>query len=204
MYKRQINKYWVFYHPNPKEGDVLFEGKRPKTIILSEKEANHSIFYNDCLYISEADLWIEEKHLMVSSTNTEVRLVEKLTRTSKTITFEKNKSEVTYQDFSNDNSHTRYKVNVAYSHSKDSSDVLLKIDFIGDRAELYDDKGKLLADWFTTGKDWTISLKTFDYPETLELKVYPSSKDTYYERPNDPGCGVNDIRTTPLYMKKVN
>ncbi len=87
----------------------------------------------------------------------------------------------------------------------------LHVDYVGDRAELYED-GKLLDDWYTTGADWNINIRRFGYPTELILRIYDSSntipctfgKGVYYDLPVQSGCILRELSIRPEYHVKFN
>ena len=199
-----IDNQWVFYHPRPSEAEMLFNGEKPSIIFLSEKEANQAFKMGENLYISDADLWEENHVLTVSSRNSQVEVWNRLEDTKQTIIFEKDQSSVEYQSETIEKDHSWYDIRLDYKTSKDGLDLLLNLEFIGDKAELYDDKGQLVADWFTTGKEWVVSMRTLHYPKQLKLKVFPTVKETYYERPVEDGCELKTVSLSALYKKNLN
>ena len=63
-----------------------------------------------------------------------------------------------------------YELHIQYP--EECEDCFLQLDFDGDQANLFLD-GKLLADWFYTGKTWEIGMKRFGFPEKVELEILP-------------------------------
>lgn len=198
-----INDNWIFYHPRPSEAEVVFNGEEPNIILLSEEEANKAFRMKNQLYISDADLWEEDSNLIISSYHTEVKVWNRLENTKETVTFETDQSSVVYKKERDEEDHTWYWIDITYSHSPDAADLLLNIDFTGDKAELYDESGSIVADWFATGKEWLVSLKTLSYPTQLKVKVFPTVKETYYEVPMKDGCEVKAASLSPLYRKNL-
>lgn len=82
------------------------------------------------------------------------------------------------------------------------SDVLLALDFGGNRAQLYQE-GRLLADWFSNGEDWRVALKRYGYPTELTLVVYPYEEDVYYDLPPKKGCVLNEASAQAVYKLEV-
>lgn len=198
-----IENQWVFYHENPSDAEVVFNGECPKVIIISEAEANQSLLVDNKLFVSEADLWMEKDSLSISSKEEEVTLKEIFSNKIKSISYQPAESSIQITNETESSAHSIYDLTLGYNVSPDTMDVLLEVDFTGDKAELYNEEGILVADWYTIGNEWLVSLKTFDYPLRLKLVVYPTVKETYYEVPIDNGCELNTIETITQYQKHV-
>lgn len=56
--------------------------------------------------------------------------------------------------------------------SKDIRDSFLRINYEGDMGRLYHND-EIIADNFYAGRPWDVSLRRFDYPESLRLEIYP-------------------------------
>ena len=74
-------------------------------------------------------------------------------------------------------------------------DLILQIDFTGDRAELYRN-GRLESDWFTTGLPWRVALRRFGFADNWEVRVYPSRPGTYFDLPVPWGCELKDVKVS--------
>ena len=68
----------------------------------------------------------------------------------------------------------RISYDKAYEAVKDN--IFLRIDFQADQAELYLN-GEKIADQYYIGDVWEVSLKRFDFPMELILRLYPLEVD---------------------------
>ncbi len=55
-------------------------------------------------------------------------------------------------------------------------DTILFLDFGGDKIEIFRD-GEMITDSYYTGEQVQISLRYFDFPEELRVKIYPLKED---------------------------
>ena len=55
-------------------------------------------------------------------------------------------------------------------------DTILSLDFGGDKIEIFRD-GEMITDSYYTGEPVQISLRYFDFPEELRVKIYPLKED---------------------------
>ena len=92
-----------------------------------------------------------------------------------------------------------YRVAIGEIPADRVDDVLLHLDFTGDHANVYLD-GVLIADWYTTGQPWLLALKRHGYPRTLEVRVYPVTRPTYFEIPVPEGMALNHVSASARYL----
>lgn len=199
-----IDDHWIFVHPRPEDAKFIFSNQTPQVHVLSDDEANNAYLLNKELYLSKADLWEENNQLLVSSREQKVKVRKLLAEGTETIDFAADNSKVTYKPLSKKEEEASYSIDINYDLSTDSMDLLLDIDFIGDRAELFDENGTLVADWFTTGKEWAVSLKTLAYPKELKLIVFPTETERYLEVDLEEGCELRDINLIPLFKRSFS
>ena len=104
-----------------------------------------------------------------------------------------------------------YLIHLNYADTGDAHRLFLQVHYCGDRAEVYSRDGKLLDDWFTTGKDWNILLDRFGRPEELVIRIYDSdhpmpctfTDQVYYDLPVDRGCELREARIVKEYIIPV-
>lgn len=83
-------------------------------------------------------------------------------------------------------------------------DWLLKISYVGDRAELYAN-GKLIADNFYTGQPWEVALDGSGSPRAFELRIYGMTSDqkvyleSYAKRENKKST-LDEVALIPVYQ----
>ena len=82
------------------------------------------------------------------------------------------------------------------------ADMLLELDFGGDRAELYAD-GRLVADWFNSGEKWRTALKRLGYPKELTMRVYSPTEEFYHDLPVDTVPCLKAARVVPVYRVEL-
>lgn len=189
----------IFYHSEPSQAAINVEGDRLSYIVISEQDANNALLINGKLYVTSADQWFDQENRYVLSpkpVETDV-YPEKRTITTH---FDRTTADLVYQQQITDQAFCQYQLDLAFSLSKDTYDLLLKIDFIGDQAVLFAD-GARIADWFANGEQWVVPLRRFQYPEQLTLNIYPTCENVYYEMPMPEGCEATSIKVEPIYFK---
>jgi hypothetical protein len=95
-----------------------------------------------------------------------------------------------------------YRIGIDAKDPEKAHELYLQTDYLGDKAEVYHN-GKLIADWFTTGDIWHLALKRYGYPTELEIRIYPSKEDVYYDLPVDHGCSVKKVSIISERIEKV-
>lgn len=94
-----------------------------------------------------------------------------------------------------------YVIRISYDKAYDAvkENIFLQIDFQADQAELYLN-GEKIADQYYIGDVWEVSLKRFDFPTELILRLYPLEEDdkiyleTQPDYLNGRCCSLKDIR----------
>lgn len=200
-----LNDVWVFYHSEPENACIRFIGETPKYIVISDEEANKAIKYHHKLLISEANLWTEDNDLYVSTSHEHIEVVEYPTKKTHVIEPASAFGNVYVKSTSREaEKHKTYKLSLNYNASEDSDDFFLEINFTGDRGLLFDLDGERIADWFSTGETWRVSMKTLGYPEHVVLEIHPIEQDTYFERDLGHGCTLQSTALKPCYVKKLS
>lgn len=196
-----IENTWVFYHSTPEKCEIRFENQSPEIVVLTDDEANQSLKVNNQLFLSDAHLWLEKEQLAMASYTPQFKLIELLSNTTFLFECQVAQHKIQKKLLKSDDGQS-YQLTFSYDRTADTDDIHLFIDFIGDRGELYDRRGKLISDWFTTGDIWLVSLKLHEFPQELILKIYPSEEETYYEKDIEKGCGLREVEMKTLYLKK--
>ena len=106
-----------------------------------------------------------------------------------------------------------YLVRPDVTGMEDAHRLFLCVDYLGDRAEVYEaaPRGRLLDDWFTTGKRWMIFLNRFGCPGELMIRIYDSdntlpcsfSREVYYDLPVKRGCEILGAVVQAEYLADV-
>lgn len=103
-----------------------------------------------------------------------------------------------------------YVIRISYDKAYDvaKENIFLQIDFQADQAELYLN-GEKIADQYFIGDVWEVSLKRFDFPTELILRLYPLEEDdkiyleTQPDYVNGRCCSLKDIRCVYEYKEKL-
>ena len=192
--------------------------------VLSESEADRSFLFDEGLYIVErADSCIIEadgkKKLITQSVqriqihreegNVEVVTAGPSDNTLKSVQNMRAEFEVIGEERDKNGKikYRCYQINIEGLSEVLVNQIYLNINFLGDRAEVYDGK-KLIDDWFNTGKPWNIPLRRFGYPAALEIRIYDSAytipcsfgQDVYYDLPVKAGCEVISVDLIPEFL----
>lgn len=195
-----IDETWIFYGDVPEQAEVIFEKTPPQIIILTTQEADRLLVTKDSAYWSEADLWMENGRLEASSEQEIVTVTDKISGTTKRAVLQTANSKIKYVLVDSSSDQAEYRLLLEQKLTEDTLDILLEMNFAGDRAELYNEAGLLLADWYQIDGTWKVSLKTFDYPAALILKIFAADAPVYYEEPVAEGVELQSIRTRPLVV----
>lgn len=197
----RLGELLVFYHPKPEEAIIRLQGNEVNYIVISEEEANHGFLVDNKLYVTKGNQWREGQELyLVSHTDFEVKVYPE--NQIQQYTFDKANVSIERAELSRTSEAAEYELMISTELSGDTADVFLTIEYAGDRAELFRED-RLVADWFTTGLDWRISLKRLNYPEQLKLKVYPTVDSVYYEKNLEKGCKLSSVSLQPIYQSKM-
>ena len=183
-----------------------FDGPPADLVTLTRWEADHAYRIREALYITSGVL-IEEKEGPVLITGEEKNRIVKYPqhgdKQEMLITAGQFSSSVAWKQLPSEAKagYLVWKLNLAEAmeelSKREWEDVILKIDFGGDKAELLQDR-KLVADWFSNGEEWHIALKRLGMPVELELRIYPFDKEVYYDLPPKKGQQINGIRVETL------
>lgn len=203
------------------------EGDAGYVTVLSEEEANRSFLFEDGLYVVEhADSCVicdsGVKKLLTETTQdvkiyredgrVEIRTMVPAAAESDSTAELKAGFELIKEDFDKYGKIRSRYYQVNLDHIKDAkvNQIYLNVDYLGDRAEVYSD-GELIDDWFTTGKQWNISMRRFNYPEKLVIRVIDSEhtipcrfgQNVFYDIPVEPGCEIKAVKLIPEYAVEV-
>ena len=101
-------------------------------------------------------------------------------------------------------------IRISYVKAYDAvkENIFLQIDFQADQAELYLN-GEKISDQYFIGDVWEVSLKRFDFPTELLLRLYPLEEDdkiyleTQPDYVNGRCCSLKDIRCVEECKEKL-
>jgi hypothetical protein len=203
----KLGDYYVFYTDHTPWYQYAREPGR--VITLKTREAERAYKFGDRLIIADCILYEEDGEIFAVSSNPTEEITYYGTngaRQTKTINFDQAKCDVSFAYFGegdgDEGRYRKYKVMIDAKNLDQICELLLQIDYLGDRAEVYHD-GRLIADWFTTGDQWHLALKRFDYRSELELWIYPSRENVYYDLPVEHGWSLEKINILSCQKAKV-
>ena len=122
---------------------------------------------------------------------------------------EKERTEVIFKKLTESTDYTDYAINLRYP--KDCpNEVYLGFNFSADLAEIIIDSEKV-NDMLYTGMPFEVSMRYYDFPRELTLRLHPLSKDAdvYLERTpiyNERGiaCSLDSITAEDVYRAEVS
>jgi hypothetical protein len=204
----RLGEYYFFY--TDKEPIYKFSGNVGKVITLTSWEADRAYKFGDKLVIADCALYEKNGEIYAISQKATQQIIYYGMygeRKTKTIEFKqinaaskfdyieevKESEEVIYK---------KYGVSIEVKEFEEIHQLYLETDYLGDKAEVYYN-GKLIADWFTTGDMWHMALKRYGYPKELEIRIYPSVEDVYYDLPVEHGCSIKKVSVISEAIEKV-
>ena len=204
----RLGDYCIFYTDN--EPRYQFSGQPGKVITLSTWEVERAYKFGDKLLIADCALYEKNGEIYALSQKAKEEIIAYGTDGERrTITVEFNQVEVgvNFAELgdgkSEDEVYKAYQVKLEAVDPSQVHELYLKIDYLGDKAEVYH-QDQLIADWFTTGDDWYLALKRYGYPQELELRIYPSNEDVYFDLPVEHGWELKAISAVSGARAKVN
>lgn len=224
---------WVFYGDYvpkvPETQDSLFtweDGPKADILKLSRKEAllaGKVTLDQDYLILSEGFVWEEEGIVRVTGgRDTVIRCFpgispEKLPgfaecgQEGRFTVYERKTEEETASVetrlLAQEAQASRYEILISYGKERDRQagrDTLLMLSYSGDRMEIYAE-GEKLNDHFYTGQEVPLSLGYFDFPERLEIVVYPLEKsaavflEKWPQMAEGRACRLEDVKAVEQY-----
>lgn len=205
----RLGEYYFFY--TDKEPKYKFSKECEKVITLTKWEAERAYKFGDKLVIADCALYEKNEEIYAISKKESEEIIYFGTdgkRKTKTISFYKipAESKIKYEGEtikSSECQYISYLVSINAKEIQKVHELYLDIEYLGDRAEVYRD-GKLIADWFTTGDKWHLALKRYNYPTELEIRIYPSVEDVYYDLPVEHGCILKNVAVISEGIKKID
>ncbi len=219
---------WVFYGDYETEDKAFcWEGTEHADIIhLSRKKALLAAkikLDQDYIILADGFVWEENGKVRITGEkNTIIQCFpeiaeEKLTEFTKCgeegrfTLYKRNISDtstaINISLISKDKESTKYNISLSYMEKREEltgRDTLLNLSYSGDRIEIYV-KGEKRNDHFYTGQEVPISLRYFDYPEQMEIIVYPLYKDTkvfletWPEMEEQMVCNLDNVKIIEQY-----
>lgn len=162
-----------------------WEGEPVQMLVLTPEEAEQAWEFENRLYGTAGELLSDGDHIRLITENL-VETVHLYGKGEQRFAFAAPETALSVSEPQEEAGCKTYSISLQVKPSEYLYDTMLQLDYDGDRAELYRD-GKLVADWFTTGNPWRISLRRLGYENLFTLKVYAAEAPVYYE------CEVNPV-----------
>ncbi len=211
------------------DGPLMLEasGEREWITVLSQEEADRSFLFEDGLYVTEtADSCIMEdagaKKLLAGGKQ-RIRIyredgsMEEIQAAPGSKALEaasrmKAAFRLVKEDFDKKGElrSRYYDIDLRGLEKEQVNQIYLNVDYLGDRAEVYAD-GRLIDDWFTTGRPWNIALRRFHYPASLTIRVIDSGhpipcrfgRKVFYDLPVEAGCEIRKVELAAEYGVEI-
>lgn len=204
----KLGRHYFFY--TDQEPVYRFSKGRGEVITLTNWEANRAYKFSKQVCIADCALYEKEGSIYAISTKTSEDIVYyglDGVRQKKTVYFRQlpiSASFVRMEDkmCGQEEVYKSYRIQIEEKSPADTHERYLQIEYLGDRAAVYQE-GKLIADWFTTGDIWHLALKRYGYPTELEIRVYPSVENVYYDLEVEQGCCLQKISVISEALQKI-
>ncbi len=179
-----------------------------KVITLTDNESLKAYKFDDVLYLSDEILYQEDGKLLYEGLKNEANIEvfdKDGNRSSRTYSTQKVEQEpTTFELISEDDEKKTYKVDFSKMNTNNVEDVLMTVNYKGDKARIYKD-GEFISDFFTTGQEYRMTLKRFDYPSELTIEIYKSvpRHERYFDLPVEHGFELKDVILNSIYKMEV-
>ena len=191
----RIGSRWFFYTDDAPV--YRFAGKEAEIITLTNAESLRAFLLGDRLYVTDRDdcLLYEQDGRIVAEfyadTHIRIRGAEGDSREI-LLTAPKTDGHCAVTEIGEN----LWKLDLTYPDTP--ADPMLTVDFLGDRAEVFDARNpdRLIADQFTTGLPFRLALKQYGEPESLLVRLFPSEENRYFDLSVAPGCTVRGAEIT--------
>ena len=199
------NRYFFYtddlpiYEFSGKSGDTF--ATLPDIVTLSERDSRHAYRFGDKLYIADCAMYEKEGKVYAEITkDTKVTVYEELG--DPTVLFLECDSGIyTAECTVSAEEDGSYTLTPNY---EEEGEHLLLIDYAGDKAMLYTEDGKLISDWYTTGREYCPSLAMLGNPASLRLVLTDDETPRYFDIPRAKGCRLNSASLILRYTVEVD
>ena len=199
------NRYFFYtddlpiYEFSGKSGDTF--ATLPDIVTLLERDSRHAYRFGDKLYIADCAMYEKDGTVYAEITkDTKVTVYEETG--DPTVLFLECESGVyTAECAVAEQEDGGYILTPEYT---EDGEHLLLIDYVGDKAMLYDADGKLVSDWFTTGREYCPSLAMLGNPESLRLVLTDDETPRYFDIPRAKGCRLNRVSVILRHTVEVD
>jgi beta-galactosidase len=204
----RLGEYYFFY--TDKVPVYEFSKESGKAITLTGWEAERAYKFGDKLLIADCALYEKNGEIYALSKKASEEIIYygmDGERKTKTISFQHIPANAEFEyievvDGAAKDAYKKYRIHIDTKGLEKIHELYLETEYLGDKAEVYHD-GKLIADWFTTGDTWHLALKRYGYPSELEIRIYPSVEDVYYDLPVEYGCILKKVTVISEGIDKV-
>ena len=172
----------VLYRWGDEEPQVRFDGGEGRCIILSREEAMMAWRIGEALCIADGCLIDTPQGVQLLTQSPEVKVRRLPDGAEFSLATQPVTVETAFVELSRTEACACYSVGISEIPADSVEDVLLQLDYEGDHAELYVD-GEMIADDYAVGRAWRVALKRHGWPRNAEVRVYPVTKQTYFEIP---------------------
>ena len=210
----RIGKHWFFWC----DGEPVYDFAKGEAYIdtLTADEADKACVLNGELFIADALIYADGESI-IAETENRVLSVTRWGEASDPEHIEVRRPEVkcacefrqiggvhkpAERKSAYDGDYIEYEIKLGEAKTDGLADMLLELDFGGDRAELYAD-GRLVADWFNSGEKWRTALKRLVYPKELTMRVYSPTEEFYHDLPVDTVPCLKAARVVPVYRVEL-
>ncbi|KAF1301883.1 beta-galactosidase [Enterococcus sp. JM9B] len=173
-----INNQLIFTHENPEKVVVEFFGEDVSYLVIPKEKTIGLKVIDEKIFSSKASIWNDSQKIYCEYENSE-KLVTYFPEKSHTFKAEQVTSNVSNKLIEKTSTYHAYSLNVSYTDKKNTN-LFLKIQYSGDRCELWCGN-RLLNDQFLIDGEWRVSLKRFNYPKNLVLKIFAPTESVYYD-----------------------
>lgn len=206
----RLGKRWFFWC----DGDAVYNFANGEAYIetLMPQEAERACKLNGELFISDALVYADGGRILAQTTSSTLKVI-RWCETGDPEQIEMRahgvKCECEFKKLGDihtaarkstayDGDYIEYELGIGECDKAQLDDMLLEMDFGGDRAELYAD-GKLVADWFNSGEKWRTALKRLGYPKALTMRIYAPTEKFYHDLPVDEVPQLKGVSAVPVY-----
>lgn len=192
----RLGRRYFFY--TDQEPIYQFEGTPAEIVTLSREQARMACKLGDRLYLCDKPLYEKDGEVHVQTDRETTVTIYEETGEPKTILVRPPvcSGGVSFRE----TAPGAYELTLEYGSL--SADYVLKLDFLGDKARLYQE-GKRIADWFSTGLSFCTALRQHGFPAALTLEIDASRPGIYTDLTLEPGRTLKSAVLIPVCDCKI-
>ena len=192
----------VLYRWGNETAQTEFTGGEGRCIILSREEALRAWRIGDSLWLADGCLIGEDEGmtLLTESAQSVVRCLpggEELSLRTDAVCIDAD-----FEKTGATEEYTAYRVRIGEIPADRVEDVLLRLDYTGDHAEVYL-RSEMIADDYAVGCPWRLALRRHGWPGEMEVRVYPVKRPTYFEIPTPAGMTLDGVSAEAQYRFRL-